>query len=81
MLAISYICEEANSKRKSKQDVIRNNLTTQNQPLIFYTLTSENEKTPTKMKNDADAQNKESNLKSKNIKKTEGGGGGFYGRA
>ena len=29
-----------------KQDTICNNLTTQNQPLIFYTLTNENEKTP-----------------------------------
>ena len=42
----------------TKQDAIHNNLTTQNKPLIFHTLTNENEKTPT-------PQNDETNIKSK----------------
>ena len=33
--------EEANSNWKSKHEAIRNNLTTQNQQLIFYTPTNE----------------------------------------
>ena len=52
--------EEANSNRRYKQKSIRNYLTTQNQPLLFYTLITENE--------DADAQIKEGNVKSQTCK-------------
>ena len=49
-----------------KQDAIHNNQTTQNQPLIFYTLTNENEKTPT-------PKTKTTNIKSKKPEKKRGG--------